>query len=487
MTSDARRVSNARGATRIWATPTYGQKEDDYVVNNLATFRFGDPGAVDDDGHDPGPTHNPTQHRSHQSQQQQTILLSHHAELPSMSPIRSPISFNEFGEHSDDDDSYNDNISAYDYDSDGFDTESALRIEVGSAQFDDQSLIEGPALAGTWGPSSSSTSIRTVHTYSSSSQSRRRSRSWSSYSRTSSSSNDWRRLLGPVDMSTTTVATPPEFVSTYSPTDDETPYTHAVPQEPQIPPDPDAMSGYNLQFITQDFSSPLDFVSKSHQHQQDQARRRSSYRTSTLPLPIHPSPSTPPDSNRPLPVLPALQQLRRDSASERSARPLSIQSARTTGTFSLDDSFQRGLMTWGGEDYGTLRREWVIKKDKENNMYQNQNQRYPSQVWTGMFPGDDEVWANYWLGNFLVSREDVPSGEYLAVKFPSYIAYMPIRTHVMRASILFHFLCSAFRVRRLTLQLVPLPDQVNQDTLQNPAVLSIVHPVLAAETQKRTL
>ncbi|THU78526.1 hypothetical protein K435DRAFT_53032 [Dendrothele bispora CBS 962.96] len=147
--------------------------------------------------------------------------------------------------------------------------------------------------------------------------------------------------------SNTIVATPPELVSTYSSTDDETPYTHAVPQEPQIPPDLDAMSGYNLQFITRDLdlSSPFDFVSKSHQHQLDQAERRSSYSTSTLLLPIYPLPSTPTDSNRrPLPILPAVQQLR-DSASVRSSQRLSIQSARITSRFCLDDSFVRGLMS----------------------------------------------------------------------------------------------------------------------------------------------
>ncbi|KAK7473228.1 hypothetical protein VKT23_001326 [Stygiomarasmius scandens] len=373
-------MSNPRGATSFWST--HGRREEDYhqdLGQSLATYRFGDP--IVDDGHDPGSTHN-TNHRSHQSQQQQTRLLSHHAEVPPMSPEN----LSEFGDYSDEED-------FEDYSLSGDDGGSALCIEVSSVQIDTDSIVEGPAVVGPWPAPSVITS--TAQSFSSTSQDRRTSGTWSLYSGTSSSSNDWRRLLGPVNPSTTTVATPPEFAFT----DDTSHYTHDVHDQPQSQTDVDAMYGFDVRYIT-DLSSSPDVISRPTQL--DPAKRRSLHKT---PYPTSPSPSDP--SRNPIPFSPAILQLR--SSEPRRQRPVSIQSNQTTNTFALDDSFHRGLMDWGGALYGSMRREWVIKKNKDKCRYQNQSQNYQSQLWKGMFPGDEEVWTNYLLGNFLVSREEILS------------------------------------------------------------------------------
>ncbi|KAF5355494.1 hypothetical protein D9758_006378 [Tetrapyrgos nigripes] len=404
-------LSNSRG----WRTSGPSSLTGHYLVHNLEDFKFGSPGGVGD-GHDPGPTQKVPDTRSHPSQQQQTLLLSHHADdPPSMSSNRFQES-DQYGDY-DGDSYYDDNRSDYTYDLD--DGDSANRIEVGSVQLDTQSYIEGPAVTGTWGTSSAS--VRSGKSMSSSSYYGRRASTASSRA----SSNDWRRLLGPVNPSTTTVSTPPEFASTHSlDLDDEPSYDSS-------PPSPDPMLGFNLPYIMRDLSSSSlpDFVSKSttpdkknvQEYTQfaDLSQPRSYSQTPSPYQTPSPSPSPSPLSPTPteakqhiFPIPPVAQQLRESSAASLRERPLSILSAQTTGTFALDDPFTKGLMTWIGEGYGSLRREWVIKKNKERSHYQNlsQNFGHGKKVWKGLYPGDKEVWHNYLLGNFSVAREDISSG-----------------------------------------------------------------------------
>ncbi|KAF5347511.1 hypothetical protein D9758_014534 [Tetrapyrgos nigripes] len=300
---------------------------------------------------------------------------------------------------------YDDNRSDYTYELD--DGDSANRIEVGSAQFDVQSYIEGPAVPGTWDTSSAGVS---------SSYHGRRASTTSS----SASSNDWRRLLGPVNPSTTAVS--PDFASTNSlDLDDEQPYDFSPPSSV------DPMLGFNLPYIMRDLSSSSlpDFVSKSTTPEKKKVQeytqyadlsQRRSYSQTPSPYqapPLSPLSPTPTEAKQQtFPLLPVVQQLQESGAASLLGRSLSILSAQTTGTFALDDSFTKGLMTWSGEGYGSLRREWVMKKDKESSQYRNPSQNFGhgKKVWKGLYPGDKEVWHNYLLGNFSVAREDISSG-----------------------------------------------------------------------------
>ncbi|KAE9397525.1 hypothetical protein BT96DRAFT_71519 [Gymnopus androsaceus JB14] len=110
-------------------------------------------------------------------------------------------------------------------------------------------------------------------------------------------------------------------------------------------------------------------------------------------------------------------------------RPSSITSLQSSNStpFTYDDSFARGLMAWSGPEYGDKRKEWVIRKERmkgggngkgrangvregTENRKDKESGKHTDNIdkpWEGLPPGTEEVWGNFLLGRFNVSREDV--------------------------------------------------------------------------------
>ncbi|KAF9075861.1 hypothetical protein BDP27DRAFT_962277 [Rhodocollybia butyracea] len=105
-------------------------------------------------------------------------------------------------------------------------------------------------------------------------------------------------------------------------------------------------------------------------------------------------------------------------------RSFSIASVQSSNSFAYDDSFAQGLMFWGGTEYGNMRREWVVRKEKKANAADKENSLnslnkpnvqqpevdnngHQDSPWSGMPIGAEEVWNNFLLGRFSVSRDDI--------------------------------------------------------------------------------
>ncbi|KAF5376770.1 hypothetical protein D9757_009495 [Collybiopsis confluens] len=108
-------------------------------------------------------------------------------------------------------------------------------------------------------------------------------------------------------------------------------------------------------------------------------------------------------------------------------------SLKSFHTFANDDSFQTRLMVWGGQDYGSRRREWLVRRERKG-IYRSRDDQGARKrdreeaggnydlgevgmelaandnkgaKYRGMLIGTEEVWENFLLGRFIITREDV--------------------------------------------------------------------------------